>query len=227
MGIETWLPRLLFSALFGGIVGLERQFHGRPAGLRTHMLVSIGSALMTLAGIETASMFSEGLRFDGGRIAAGVITGIGFLGAGAIVRTKDFVRGVTTAACIWFAAGTGIASGLGMIPECAFSTALVVVILTAFGFAEEWIPSQSYRDLVVTSRGVPFRDLSSRCIEVFRKLGMKIQDIEIETGPDEGRARFIYHLRIRGPARREDAVAELSGFAGIESVSWQEQRGEA
>jgi putative Mg2+ transporter-C (MgtC) family protein len=227
MSIETWLPRILFSALFGGVIGLERQFHGRPAGLRTHMLVSIGSTLMTLAGIGAAGAFPDGMRFDAGRIAAGVVTGIGFLGAGAIVRTKDIVRGVTTAACIWFAAGAGIASGFGLLAECGVSVALAVTILTVFGFAEEWIPSHAYRDIVVVSKGVPFREVAARSTGVLKELGMTVQDLEIETGPDGGRVRLVFHLRIRGSARREGALGELSSLPGIESVSWQEQRGEA
>lgn len=227
MDMGTWLPRLLLAALFGGLIGLERQFHGRPAGLRTHMLVSIGAALMTLAGISAAGTDSiANLDYDPGRIAAGIVTGIGFLGAGAIVRTKDMVRGLTTAACLWFVAGAGIACGLGMILECGFSVLLVLVILTVFGLAEEWIPSSAHRDAIITASGVGAGELTARCSEALEGIGIRIQDVEVEVSVGDSAVRLVFHLRTRGRFGRSEAISALSRLEGVASVSWLEQKSE-
>ncbi|HNR12864.1 MAG TPA: MgtC/SapB family protein, partial [Thermodesulfobacteriota bacterium] len=102
------LLRLGVAFLLGGIIGFERQMHGRPAGLRTHILVCVGSAVVMIAAKSQPSFYALApdvhMTIDPGRIVAGIMTGIGFLGAGAIVRTGDFVRGLTTAACIWLVA---------------------------------------------------------------------------------------------------------------------------
>src|SRR5207244_3860539 len=97
--------RLAGAALLGGVIGLEREVHGQSAGLRTHMIVSVGAALMTLVGVY----LGEQHKSDPSRVAAQVVTGIGFLGAGAIVRFGTTIRGLTTAACVWTASGIGLA----------------------------------------------------------------------------------------------------------------------
>jgi putative Mg2+ transporter-C (MgtC) family protein len=122
-GFWTTLLRLLFAALFCGAVGFEREIHlgGRVAGLRTHMVVGVGSCLYMLI-----SMALGGSGNDPGRVAAQVVTGIGFVGAGTIIRHRDSVHGLTTAASIWAAAAIGMAAGLGWYAG-AFLSALVVV----------------------------------------------------------------------------------------------------
>lgn len=117
--------RLVVAFLLGGIVGLERERRERPAGLRTHVLVSVASCLAMMMSIMIA-----GERSDPGRIAAGVLTGIGFLGAGTIIRHGNVVRGLTTAASIWAAAAIGLAVGMGWYPGALLATVLVVVTLT-------------------------------------------------------------------------------------------------
>ena len=114
--------RLVLAVLFGGIIGYERERRKMPAGLRTHMLVCLGAALITLTSI---------LAFDGldpSRVAAGIVTGIGFLGAGTIFRDKNKVRGITTAADIWVMAGVGLAVGAGFYLG-AFTTMILLVII--------------------------------------------------------------------------------------------------
>ncbi len=105
--------KLAVATLLGGILGLEREIHGRPAGLRTHLLVSLGAAAFMVMSPLVASM-SKDFQGDPGRIAAQIVTGIGFLGAGAIVKEGINIRGLTTAACLWVAAAIGMASGAGL-----------------------------------------------------------------------------------------------------------------
>ncbi|MGH2687527.1 MAG: MgtC/SapB family protein, partial [Actinomycetota bacterium] len=110
------VARVLGSALLGGLVGLERELKNRPAGFRTHILVSLGACLFTMAGAYGARVFygAEGAAdLDPTRVAAQVVTGIGFLGAGAIIRTGANVQGLTTAAALWVTAAIGLAVGLG------------------------------------------------------------------------------------------------------------------
>ena len=105
--------RLIVATLFGGLIGLERESHKRPAGFRTHILVCIGSALVMMISQYAFLEFSGKLGYDPGRIAAQVISGIGFLGAGTILREGSTIKGLTTAASLWVVAGIGLAVGTG------------------------------------------------------------------------------------------------------------------
>jgi putative Mg2+ transporter-C (MgtC) family protein len=107
----------------GAIVGIEREITHKPAGLRTHMLVSLGASLFTIVSID--------FSFDPARIASGIVAGIGFIGAGAIWAEKDKVRGITTASSLWATAAIGLAAGLGDYPLAITVTALVFVILAS------------------------------------------------------------------------------------------------
>jgi putative Mg2+ transporter-C (MgtC) family protein len=123
----TMAVRLLLAAVLGGVIGFQRERAGKPAGLRTHMLICIGSTLFTLVGIFA---FSGGTA-DPLRVAAGVVSGIGFLGAGAIIfRSSDgYIAGLTTAATIWAVAGIGMAVGAGLYLAAAVATAIILIIL--------------------------------------------------------------------------------------------------
>ena len=117
--------RLALAGALGGLIGLERELREREAGLRTHLLVAVGSALFTIVG---AYGFG-GIRTDPTRIAAQVVTGIGFLGAGAIIRQGFSIRGLTTAATLWVVAAVGLASGAGYYSAAVISTGLVLLAL--------------------------------------------------------------------------------------------------
>ena len=116
------LLRLVLSVIAGGFIGLEREVVHKPAGIRTHMLVCLGSALFVLVTIET-------LPNESARIIAGIATGIGFLGAGTIFKSEDEVRGLTTAASIWAVAGVGIAIGFGYYLMTIIAVVLILIIL--------------------------------------------------------------------------------------------------
>ena len=114
--------RLVLSVVFGGLIGLEREIVHRPAGIRTHMLVSLGSALFVLVTLET-------LPNEAARIIAGIATGVGFLGAGTIFRSKSEVHGLTTAASIWAVSAVGLAIGLGYYLMTIISVVLILIVL--------------------------------------------------------------------------------------------------
>ena len=117
------LIRLALAVVFGGAVGWQREAHDRPAGLRTHVLVCVGSAVYTLASMG----FGSGA--DPARVAAQIATGMGFLGAGTIIRHGNVVRGLTTAASIWVVAAIGLAVGAGLYKVAVVATVIVVVVL--------------------------------------------------------------------------------------------------
>ncbi len=139
--ISDWqmVIRLVMSALLCGAVGLEREARGRSAGLRTHMLVGLSSCLLMIVSILVAQSFGEAHIFDPGRIAAGVVTGMGFLGAGTIIRYGESIRGLTTAASLWSVTALGLAVGAGFYLAAYISTALILITLFALSMVEKGI----------------------------------------------------------------------------------------
>lgn len=144
---------LVGAVVAGGIIGLERSFHGRPAGFRTHALVCLSSSLLMLvtvyqsrwmAGMSTAGIVTEAFRTDPTRMAQGIMTGIGFLGAGVIYKEEFSVRGLTTAASIWLTAAIGILIGIGFYFPAILCTVLALGILALFRRIEAKMPSQIY-----------------------------------------------------------------------------------
>ncbi len=128
------LLRIAIAALLGGVIGYERELLAKPAGVRTHMLVAEGAALFMVASTLLGQQFdpasaAAGLRVDTTRMAAAIVTGIGFLGGGMILRTKDRVGGLTTAAGIWVTAGIGMLVGAGYYIVPLFGTAVAVFII--------------------------------------------------------------------------------------------------
>jgi putative Mg2+ transporter-C (MgtC) family protein len=139
---------LLASMLAGGLIGMERSFHGRPAGFRTHALVCLASALLMTVTVFQASWISvsdtELFKTDPTRMAQGIMTGIGFLGAGVIFKEGLNVRGLTTAASIWITAAIGILVGIGFYFPAILATFLVLITLSLFRWIEAKIPSHYY-----------------------------------------------------------------------------------
>ncbi len=141
---ETWemIARLAASLVLGAVVGFEREREGKQAGLRTHMLVCLGACLFTLAGIRLAAdLMSLGAAIDPGRVVQGIIGGIGFLGAGTLIREGATVRGLTTAATIWAMGGVGVATGLGYWTLAVAAALLSLLVLEGVGRLERiWGP---------------------------------------------------------------------------------------
>ncbi|MEA3328335.1 MAG: MgtC/SapB family protein, partial [Candidatus Omnitrophota bacterium] len=131
--------RLVIAAVLSGLVGFEREIHGRAAGFRTHILVCVGAALITMVSIYIAEIYQGIAQVDPARIAAQIVTGVGFLGAGTILRFKASVRGLTTAASLWTVAGIGLALGCGFYQGAMGTTAIVLITLLFFGRMERKI----------------------------------------------------------------------------------------
>lgn len=167
MTIGSMLGKLVLATILGGIVGWEREVHDRPAGLRTHMLVCLGSTLITLVSI------SFGATSDPSRIAAQIVSGIGFLSAGTILRQGNVVRGLTTAASLWTTAGIGLAVAVGreLLILAVLTTLIVFLTLSVLSRLESSLGKKSIRQL---SLEIPAQE-ASVLTEILEKLvGMGI-----------------------------------------------------
>ena len=148
------LVRLVVALALGGALGMERSYHGRPAGFRTHALVGLASGALMLVSVYEAVWFQaapQGIHgaIDPTRMAQGIMTGIGFLGAGVIMRAGLTVRGLTTAASIWITAGIGILVGIGFFLPAVLTTGLALGALSGFRWIERNVRTEAYAELVV------------------------------------------------------------------------------
>jgi putative Mg2+ transporter-C (MgtC) family protein len=184
------LARLLLAAEGGGLVGLEREIHGRQAGLRTNLLVSIGSALVMIVSASLAlhdwpSPGKPGVQVsvDPGRIAYGVMAGIGFLGAGTIMHNKGSLRGLTTAAALWCVATLGLAAGAGLYLVAAFATLIILIVLWVLPHLESLIPQTYFRYVTVRVRWR--NDCIERTVRHLENFGLRVTGATLErTGDD-------------------------------------------
>jgi putative Mg2+ transporter-C (MgtC) family protein len=216
---------LTLAILIGGLIGFERQWHGNAAGLRTHILVCVGSTIITLSSVEIGLGVRGGMRGDPGHIAAQIVSGIGFLGAGAILREGLTVHGLTTAASIWATAGMGIALGAsGRLAELAvIGAAVVLVTLTLLRNLEDVLKlRQAVNNLHVevheSNRG------PARVLELLAAQGLTVYGVQSEAGPaslkkGSAGASRIMEMRVKLPPHfdRSRFNTELTELDGVVS----------
>ena len=159
VGLPTYndiIIRLILSAFLGGVVGLERERHNQPAGFRTHMILCLGASLITLVSIYMAESFGSSRNSDPTRIAAQVVTGVGFLGAGAILRFGGSIKGLTTAASLWTTAGIGLGIGAGFFYGSLLATLIIIVALAVLDKVEKtFIGSKTTKNLFILTKDIP------------------------------------------------------------------------
>lgn len=184
--------RLALAALLGAVIGLERGIHGRTAGLTTHLLVGLGSGLFMLLSIAMAGMAREGIRADPGRIAAQIVTGIGFIGAGAILKEGFSIRGLTTAASLWVAAAVGATAGAGFAEIALVADAAAVLALTFLHYLERAVPHESHR---VLSLRVPLETPIASVIATVRREQVTV--LQFDCDRDHARRAMTLRLSLR------------------------------
>jgi len=177
MEYSDFFIRMLLAAVLGGLIGFERDVHGRAAGLRTHLLVSLGSAVFTILSELISQTSTSGFPADPARIAAQIVSGIGFLGAGVIVKEGANVRGLTTAACLWGAAAIGMAAGSGHYEIAMVTTFISLTSLIFLKFMERFYPKDTYRILSVRA---PIEVDATEIIEIVKDKRIKILSCDIE-----------------------------------------------
>ena len=214
------LIRILLGTLLGGVIGFERDLHGRPAGLRTHTIVALASA--TFMVVSTRFMYAQHyaagdlISVDPSRIAASVVSGIGFLGAGAILRTGITIRGLTTAAGLWLVAAIGMAAGGGMYVVAAFATAVGLAALTLLRRLEDrGEPNARQRVTVLID------EARSPLPSITEALGRKgaVLSQEVYEGPlDDGSFRVTFEVRTPAPVHSYELARALEGLAGVKQI---------
>lgn len=190
--------RILVSLVLGGLIGLEREWHNHAAGFRTHMLVCVGSTMIMLLSIYGFGDFAYeyNVRMDPARLAAQVVSGIGFLGAGAIIRNGSSISGLTTAASIWVVAAIGLCVGAGFFFVASLVTVLVIIILLLLNkFERSFHNKRSQNEVFVrianTEGGV------ARIVELLEKEGLHIVQMSLEAPNDDQENEGIRTLRIK------------------------------
>lgn len=171
--------KLALSVVLGGLVGLERERHSQPAGLKTHIILCIGATLLTIVSISMSRDLGSERLTDPTRIAAQIVSGIGFLGGGAILRLGATVRGLTTAACIWTVTGVGMAIGAGYYFAGTLVVLLMLFTLHVLGHVENvFITRKKFREMTLTARSSP--DLLGNVEKVLAANNISIRSIEVE-----------------------------------------------
>ncbi|MBS4021228.1 MAG: MgtC/SapB family protein [Dethiobacter sp.] len=214
--------RLLLAALLGGLVGFERETHNRPAGLRTHILVCVGSTLVMM--VSVFGFGGDGAKGDQARIAAQVVSGIGFLGAGTIMRQGSAVRGLTTAASLWVVAGIGLAVGIGLHVAAAAATVLVLISLFSLSSVESYLSRRRCKKSLWI-RAVDQPGLLGRVGTVLGEHGMSITNVNLSSTEfmEAYGAETItidFEVKIPGDFNAHNLMQQLLRVAGMLEVSW-------
>jgi len=223
----VWLGKLLLAALLGGAIGFERESHGQSAGLRTNLLVAMGSCLMMMLSLHLEQLFQHLdmqsiVRLDPGRIASYTVASMGFMGAGAIIKGRGSVRGLTTAAGLWLVTGIGLAIGAGYTLPAIYTTFISLLILYNLRFLKMFVSHDTFTLLSLTCVG------SEKPLKLVREILSEHKDIDV---------RFInFHLdlaaqtveyRIRLCSKEHVAWAHIitrltTEVPGLKKIAWEE-----
>jgi putative Mg2+ transporter-C (MgtC) family protein len=207
------LGRLLLAAFLGGMIGLERELSGKPAGLRTNLLICVGATLLMEVSINlsTSANLGDGpIRSDPARIAAQIVSGIGFLGAGTIIQARGSIIGLTTAATIWVVAAIGMAVGGRFYVEAIGSSILVGAALVMLGRVEGIIVRRRHAQRYLFALD-PDPALLSFISDTFREAGLKVETESVEKSNEEYQATFDVDGQARLHRRVLDSLISHTG----------------
>ena len=214
--------RITLAATLGGAIGLERELRDREAGLRTHLLVSVGAALFTMVSAYawTDWRFSteEGLVFDPTRIAAQIVTGIGFLGAGAIIRQGLSVKGLTTAATLWVVAAIGMAAGVGYYEAAFVTTALVLLTLWPLRILAYRLSARTRPEEGRLAVELPAGTSAVSVLEAVERAGADVSSLEFEEEGD--RRRIDLRVRLASGRTAAELIDALTKAEHVRGARW-------
>ncbi|MBW2429517.1 MAG: MgtC/SapB family protein [Deltaproteobacteria bacterium] len=215
------LIRLLLASLLSGLIGIEREVHGRAAGFRTHLLVGIGACLMMIVSEYFFTKYGElssntAVRMDPARVAAQIVTGIGFLGAGVIIKSGQIVRGLTTAVCLWVVAGIGMAIGTGLYLAALIVTLVAIFHLLFLKQIEKIIKKDRFYTLVIYCSKAD--GIQENLKDVLHEKKMRIVKLGIEKDAAKEECRYEYTLSTRKDCDHEVFVGALSRIPAVKKI---------
>lgn len=212
--------RLGLAALLGMLMGIERARREQSAGMRTYAVVSMASALIMIVSIYGVPVF-EGGRQDPGRIAAQVVSGIGFLGAGLIFMRRNVVHGLTTAATLWAASGVGLAVGGGMLVTGSFATALLLLITGGL----HPVKKRLFHEDSSEHKVVLYLDKPARVVPQIRNMALKepgfeLTSLELDSNGDKKYNKLELRMRVTDPDDAISIVREMEQIEGVTRITW-------
>ncbi|MGH2751138.1 MAG: MgtC/SapB family protein [Actinomycetota bacterium] len=213
--------RLFGAALLGGLIGFEREYSDQPAGFRTHILVTLGATLFTMAGAYGTAAFVDAgvVRFDPTRVAAQVVTGIGFLGAGAILRQGINIRGLTTAASIWVTASIGVAVALGFWAAAVMATGIALGSLLFLRSMERLVLRSLRKNVFKVVLDLQRAGNLSDVHRVFDRYRVHIRSMKTVGEPGEDR-QMVSSLELPEGLSIEELADALGRIEDVTSVDW-------
>ena len=216
---------MLLAILIGGAIGFERELHGRPAGLRTHMLVCLISSMLIYASRELpvdilSNPAISRVVMDPNRLGAGIVMGIGFLGAASVIRAGDIVRGVTTGATVWSVAGLGVVIGQGEYGLAITGTAIVLVVLSGMDRIARRIAPVIYRRVVVRGERAQLSALSQSVAAILEQHQIRVQDLSGTRGELDEPFELVFHIRCRNLMQAPRMLELIASQQGVLHVEW-------
>ena len=219
--------KLLLAVFLGGLVGFERESHGQAAGLRTNIIITLTACLLMLVSVHMQEMYAfldqtSSVRIDPGRIASYALAGMGFLGAGAIIKGKGTVRGLTTAATLWLNTAVGLAVGAGLLLPAILSTSIILISLYIIRTNIRTAIDQDLHTvltLVIARPGPRLREIR----EVLDRVGgASIETVNYHSDLLQGVNTYRLRLFSRTSVDRRNIIRLLETLPGLRSLSWQE-----
>lgn len=213
--------RLVLAAILGGVIGLEREVHGRPAGIRTYLILSLGTALLMVLSeyllVAYQGKYPGLAQGDPGRIAGQAITGIGFLGAGVIIRYKDSIRGLTTAACVWLVCSVGLTVGAGFYLLGILVTLLTLIALIGLKAGELRMKKDWFEELEVVSDDLPGQ--VARMEDLIVEHGFQVISFGLRRDADKKELAATFQLKVRAVKPQREILQDLLEMEGVRAVN--------
>jgi putative Mg2+ transporter-C (MgtC) family protein len=217
MSVYEIIFKLALACILGALIGLERESLNRPAGLRTYTLVCVGSTLAMIVSIDIYMQYYQTVNADPGRIAAQVVSGIGFLGAGTIMREGASVRGLTTAAGLWVVACIGLAVGAGLyIPAVATTILILFVLIYFIRFEQFFTGMREYKGLVIVVEDRPGQ--VGNIGSILGDMGVLIKNIQLNHMENEDNLEVELLVELPSGMKISDVIEELSTMKELKSI---------
>jgi len=223
--VSTYILPLLYAVVLGGAIGLEREWHGRPAGLRTHVIVCLSSTMLILVSqgmnADRIGLGEAGrLVLDPNRMGAGIVTGIGFLGAATVLRSGDLLRGLTTAACIWFVAGLGIVLGNGNYVLGGSATLIVLIVLTVMNKLTHLMTPIIYRRLIVLTKRTDLDALMREVRGVLKEEKLRVHDVASGFDRREELGELVFYASLKNEHQMPHLTERVMQLNGVDVARW-------